>query len=91
MATIFVMCRNCLHALDQWLGERHTIPFVNVDLLFLCNKEGEGIGGLVKAIIENPLHRAQFRPPEDSLVISLNNPVFHNGISDTNTTLASNA
>ncbi len=65
-----------LFSLDQWLRERHTIPFINTDLLFLSNKEGEGIGGLVKAIIENPLHNAKVQPPEDNLVISLNNPVF---------------
>lgn len=76
------------------MSERHSIPFVNVDLLFLCNKEGEGRGGLVKAIIENPLHSAKVRPPEDNLVISLNNPAFHgaNGeLLETNATLASNA
>lgn len=81
-----------MHSLDQWLCERHAIPFVNVDLLFLCNKEGEGRGGLVKAIIENPLHNAKVYPPEDSLVISLNNPAFHGALPEAvNTTLASNA
>lgn len=68
-----------LYSVDQWLRERHAIPFVNVDLLFLCNKDGEGIGGLVKAIIENPLHSAKVQPPEDNLVISLNNPIFKIG------------
>jgi hypothetical protein len=65
-----------------------------MDLLFLCNQEGEGIGGLVKAIIENPLHSAKVRPPEDNLVISLNNPVFQgvsSGLPETNTSLTSNA
>ena len=83
-----------MHSLDQWLSERHAIPFVNMDLLFLCNKEGEGIGGLVKAIIENPLHSVKVRPPEDNLVISLNNPVFRgasNGAPEANTSFASNA
>ena len=35
-----------LYCLDQWLRERHAIPFINLDFLFL--KEGEGVGGLVK-------------------------------------------
>lgn len=69
--------REMLYALDQWLKERHAIPFVNPDLVFLCSQEpGEGVGGLVKAIIDNPIYNAQIRPPEDELVISLNNPVF---------------
>ena len=73
-----------LYSLDQWLRDRHTIPFVNLDVVFLCSKEGEGVGGLVKAIIENPLHNAKVQPPEDNLVISLNNPVFsvNNGLRD---------
>ena len=72
-----------LRSVDQWLRERHSISFVNLDLIFLCNKEGEGIGGLMKAVIENPLHTAEVRPPEDKLVISLNNPLFsNNGLAD---------
>lgn len=65
-----------LYSLDQWLRERHVIPFVNPDLIFLCSREGEGVGGLVKAIIDNPLFSEEVRPPEDNLVISLNNPIF---------------
>ena len=65
-----------LYCLDQWLRERHIIPFVNPDLVFLCSREGEGVGGLVKAIIDNPLFKEHARPPEDDLVISLNNPIF---------------
>ena len=74
-----------LYCLDQWLRERHTIPFVNLELLFLCSREG-GVGGLVRAVIENPLHNARVRPPEDNLVISLNNPVFDtsNGLPNSN-------
>ncbi len=67
-----------LRSLDQWLQERHSISFVNLDLIFLCSKEGEGVGGLMKAVIENPLHTAKVRPPEDKLVIALNNPLFSN-------------
>ena len=62
-----------LRSVDQWLRERHSISFVNLDLIFLCNKEGEGIVGLMKAVIENPLLK-----PEDKLVIALNNPLFSN-------------
>lgn len=82
-----------MFCVDQWLRERHTIPFVNTDLLFLINKEGEGIGGLVKAIIENPLHNAKVQPPEDNLVISLNNPVFgaRRGLPEVDTAMTSNA
>ena len=65
-----------LYSLDQWLRERHIIPFVNPDLIFLCSHEGEGVGGLVKAIIDNPLFNEEVHPPEDNLVISLNNPIF---------------
>ena len=65
-----------LNSLDQWLRERHVIPFVKPDLVFLCSSEGEGLGGLVKAIIENPLFSSKIRPPEDQLVIALNNPLF---------------
>lgn len=88
---ISILYRNMLYSLDQWLRERHSIPFVNVDLLFLCNQEGEGVGGLVKVIIENPLHNAKVRPPEDNLVISLNNPVFQGNSAMLDTTVASNA
>ncbi len=80
-----------LCSLDEWLRDRHTIPFINLDLMFLCSREGEGVGGLVKAIIDNPLHIAKVRPPEDNLVISLNNPVFsvdHNLPADANATVA---
>ncbi len=77
-------------ALDLWLQERHVIPFVSVDTLFMCTTDGEGIGGLVKAIIENPLHQSNLHPPEDNLVISLNNPVFERTTTQ-DTTIASNA
>ena len=66
-----------LYSLDQWLHDRHMIPFVKPDLVFLCSSEGEGTGGLVKAVIENPLYSSKVRPPEDQLVIALNNPVFN--------------
>ena len=77
-------------ALDLWLRERHILPFVNVDTVFLCSREGEGVGGLVKAIIDNPVHESRRRPPEDNLVISLNNPVFEKTTSQ-DTTITSNA
>ncbi|XP_065834624.1 uncharacterized protein [Oscarella lobularis] len=68
--------RDLLYAVDTWLNERHVIPFVNVDLLFLCSDEGEGRGGLVKAIVENPLSEANFHPIENQLLMGLNNPMF---------------
>lgn len=87
-----VFYREMLYTFDQWLRERHTIPFVNLDLLFFCSKEGEGVGGFVKAIIDNPLYSAPERPPEDNLVIALNNPVFQMNCSqDVDTAVASNA
>ena len=70
------LCRDLLYAVDTWLNERHVIPFVNVDLLFLCSDEGEGRGGLVKAIVENPLSEANFHPIENQLLMGLNNPMF---------------
>ena len=69
-----------IHALDHWLKERHIISFVNPDLLFLCSDEGEGVGGLVKAIIENPVYQSKAQPPEDKLIIELNNPLFYKKI-----------
>ena len=81
-----------LYSLDQWLRERHVIPFVNLELTFLCSREGEGVGGLVKAIIDNPLYGTHVRPPEDELVISLNNPVFQtNSSQELDTALTSTA
>ena len=71
-----LQCRQFLNAVDQWLRERHLIPFVKPELVFLCSKEGEGLGGLVRAIIDNPVYSAHVRPPEDNLVIAFNNPVF---------------
>ena len=68
------------------------IPFVNLELTFLCSREGEGVGGLVKAIIDNPLYGTHVRPPEDELVISLNNPVFQtNSSQELDTALTSTA
>ena len=63
-------------SLDQWLRERHTLPTVNLDILFLCNGEEKGIGGLVKAIIDNPIYENRIRSPEDELLIALNNPLY---------------
>lgn len=80
-----------LNSLEQWIRERHTLPFVNVDSVFLCSREGEGVGGLVKAIIENPVYGSHLRPPEDNLVISLNNPVFELTTNSVDTTITSNA
>lgn len=62
---------------DQWLRERHALPFLDPNFLFL----GEREGGVVKAIIENPMFSCQVSPPEDQLVISLNNPAFSAGHS----------
>ena len=66
-----------MYAVDQWLRERHALPFIDPSLMFL----GEREGGVVKAIIENPIFSCQVPPPEDQLVISLNNPAFSAGHS----------
>lgn len=66
-----------LCSLEQWLHERHALPFVDLTLLFL----GGGNGGVVKALIENPVYLCSTPPPEDKLVISLNNPTFSTSYS----------
>ena len=68
--------REMAFTLDQWLRERHTLPVVNLDILFLCNSEEKGIGGLVKAIIDNPIYENRIRSPEDELIIAINNPLY---------------
>lgn len=68
--------RELIHSLDTWLNERHAIPYVSVDLIFLCSNEGEGIGGLVKAIVDNPLNEENVCPKEDQLILGFNNPMF---------------
>lgn len=64
---------------DQWLRERHALPFLDPTLLFMDG--GEEGGGVVRAIIENPVFSCHVSPPEDQLVISLNNPAFSAGHS----------
>lgn len=68
--------REMAFTLDQWLRERHTLSIVNLDILFLCNSEEKGIGGLVKAIIDNPIYENRIRSPEDELIIAINNPLY---------------
>ena len=63
--------RDMLCRIDQWLRERHDIPFLDPTFLFQCGGRGE-----VKAIIDNPVFSCPVLPPEDQLVISLNNPAF---------------
>ena len=71
--------RELLLLIDQWLYERHTISSVNVDLLFPAMGDREVTtpgGSVVREVISNPLHQAHVQPPEDTLVIALNNPMF---------------
>lgn len=70
-ATLLYDYRDMLCTVDQWLRESHAIPFVDPALLFLS-----GGRGVVKAIIDNPVFSCHVSPPEDQLVISLNNPAF---------------
>ena len=69
--------RNMLSSVDEWLQERHALPYLDPSLYFLGG-EGEdgGVGGVVRAVIENPVFLCPTAPPEDQLVISLNNPTF---------------
>ena len=64
-----------LFVLDHWLKERHVIPFVNMDRLFSL-RMNEGVGGRLLALIENPVFEAQVDPPENNLLVALNNPMF---------------
>ena len=45
-------------------------------MIFGSSSDSEAVGGVVKAVLENPVYEAKMRPPEDNLVISLNNPLF---------------
>ena len=62
--------------ISQWLKERHILPFRDPDVIFACSSDSEAKGGVVKAVLENPVYEAKMRPPEDNLVISFNNPLF---------------
>jgi ADP-ribose pyrophosphatase YjhB (NUDIX family) len=64
-----------LFALDHWLKGRHAIPFVNLDMMFSLRAR-QGYGGRVLALIENPVFEAQVNPPENDLLVALNNPMF---------------
>ena len=68
--------RNMLSSVDQWLRERHALPFLDPSLYFLGGGEEGRVGGVVRAVIENPVFLCSTPPPEDKLVISLNNPTF---------------
>lgn len=68
-------------AIDQWLRERHLIPTITLNHLFLSSEEEEeeevsARGSVVQQLVQNPLHQARVSPPEDTLVIALNNPIF---------------
>ena len=67
-------------AIDQWLRERHLIPTITLNHLFLSSEEEEeevsARGSVVQQLVQNPLHQARVSPPEDILVIALNNPIF---------------
>ena len=52
------------------------LPFRDPDMIFADSSESEAMGGVVKAVLENPVYEAKMRPPEDHLVIALNNPLF---------------
>lgn len=65
-----------IQSIAQWLKERHMLPFRDPDMLFASSSDGEATGGVVKAVLENPVYEAKMRPPEDNLVISFNNPLF---------------
>lgn len=62
--------------LDQWLYERHAIPSINPDLLFTSDFNGHSLVGTIQDVLDNPLRKNDVQPPEDALVIGLNNPVF---------------
>ena len=67
--------REMVFVLDHWLKERHTIPFFNMELLFMA-RGSEGIGGQLLALIENPVYESKANPPENTLLVSLKNPMF---------------
>lgn len=78
-----------LSLVDQWLRERHALPFLDPSLYFLGGDgEGGGVGGVVRAVIENPVFLCPTPPPEDQLVISLNNPTFSTSTIDLHATQA---
>lgn len=65
-----------LLSLDQWLHERHTIPFINTDLMFATGSGRYGTVGDIQQNVQNPLHSTRTKPLEDTLIISIDNPVF---------------
>ncbi|XP_019855999.1 PREDICTED: uncharacterized protein LOC109584621 [Amphimedon queenslandica] len=68
--------RELLLVIDQWLMERHSLPYSNPDLLFSTDSTGQSLVGIVQDIVDNPLLSIPSEPPEDKLIIALNNPVF---------------
>lgn len=77
LCIIIDLCREMLTSVSEWLHERHALPFLALSMLFLGGEEG----GVVKRVIENPVFSCHIAPPEDQLVISLNNPTFPTGRS----------
>ena len=72
----YVLYREMVESIAQWLKERHLLPFRDPDMLFAGSSDSEATSGVVKAVLENPVYEAKMRPPEDNLVISFNNPLF---------------
>ena len=73
----YVLYREMVESIAQWLKERHVLPFRDPDMLFAGSSDSEATSGVVKAVLENPVYEAKMRPPEDNLVISFNNPLFN--------------
>ena len=73
---IYLSCSEFLLSLDQWLHERHTIPFINTDLIFATSSGRYGTVGDIQQNVQNPLHSTRTKPLEDTLIISIDNPVF---------------
>lgn len=78
---VFFVSRELLISVDQWLQERHILsatdrPTCSIDWLFSSDSIQSAPGGLVKEVLQNPLNSARLLPPEDSLVISVSNPLF---------------
>ena len=73
---IYLSCSEFLLSLDQWLHERHNIPFINIDLIFATGSGRYGTVGDIQQNVLNPLHSTRTKPLEDTLLISIDNPVF---------------
>ena len=60
----------------SWLRDQHTDGLIRLDKIFEGGSEGFSKPISVRALLGNPLYESQLSPPEDKLLVALDNPVF---------------